>query len=76
MHLTFTSDGHDGPKHLLIKILYSSGIWQNVLEMPEQVKKLFVPIGQDEPRAKRSVIPVEASFLKLRYVQPTNGTRP
>ncbi|MBC8767015.1 polysaccharide lyase family 7 protein [Arenibacter sp. BSSL-BM3] len=72
MHLTFTSDGHE--TKTFTKNLISSE-FANRSDMPEQVKNLFVPIGQDGLERKEGYAG-EGLFFKLGTYNQTNGKDP
>ncbi|WP_353477490.1 polysaccharide lyase family 7 protein [Arenibacter sp. M-2] len=72
MHLTFTSDGHE--TKTFTKNLISSE-YTNPSDMPEQTKKLFVPIGQDGLERKEGYTG-EGLFFKLGTYNQTNGKDP
>jgi len=72
MHLTFTSEGHDTKTFTknLIKSEYAEPS-----DMPEQVKNLFVPIGQDGVEVKTAYAD-QGLFFKLGCYNQTNGKDP
>lgn len=72
MYLTFTSEGHETKK--FTKNLISSE-YSNLSDMPEQTKKLFVPIGQDGLERKEAYTG-EGLFFKLGTYNQTNGKDP
>jgi hypothetical protein len=72
MYLTFTSDGHE--TKTFTKNLISSE-FANRSDMPEQTKKLFVPIGQDGLERKEAYTG-EGLFFKLGTYNQTNGKDP
>lgn len=72
MYLTFTSEGHETKK--FTKNLISSE-YANRSDMPEQTKKLFVPIGQDGLERKEAYTG-EGLFFKLGTYNQTNGKDP
>lgn len=72
MHLTFSSDGHE--TKTFTKNLISSE-YTNRSDMPEQTKKLFVPIGQDGLERKEGYTD-EGLFFKLGTYNQTNGKDP
>ena len=72
MHLTFTSAGHE--TKTFTKNLVSSE-YANRADMPEQVKNLFVPIGQDGLERKEAYTD-EGLFFKLGTYNQTNGKDP
>lgn len=72
MTLTFTSEGHE-TKTFTKNIIKSE--YANKEDMPEQVKNLFVPIGQDgveNPEAYTG----SGCFFKLGCYNQTNGKDP
>ncbi len=72
MHLTFTSKGHETKTFTknLIKSEYSKRS-----DMPQQVKNLFVPIGQDGVE-RENAYANEGLFFKLGSYNQTNGKDP
>ena len=72
MHLTFTSDGHE--TKTFTKNLVSSE-YSKPSNMPDQVKKLFVPVGQDGLERKDAYT-TEGLFFKLGCYNQTNGKNP
>ncbi len=72
MNLTFTSEGHATKTFTknLIESEYSSPS-----DMPEQVKNLFVPIGQDGVERENAYAD-EGCFFKLGCYNQTNGKDP
>ncbi|MFS4494414.1 polysaccharide lyase family 7 protein [Maribacter sp. 2308TA10-17] len=72
MHLKFTSEGHE--TKIFSKNLISSE-YARRLDMPEQVKKLFAPIGQDGVERKNA-FEGEGLFFKLGCYNQTNGKDP
>ena len=72
MHLTFTSEGHKTKtfKKNIIKSEYTTKA-----DMPEQVQKLFVPIGQDGVE-KENAYTGEGLFFKQGCYNQTNGKDP
>tara|TARA_R110002073_G_scaffold108336_2_gene243326 strand:- start:7750 stop:9783 length:2034 start_codon:yes stop_codon:yes gene_type:complete len=72
MHLTFISEGHE--TKTFTKNLISSE-YSEYSNIPEQVKKLFVPIGQDGVERK-SAYTNEGLFFKLGCYNQTNGKDP
>jgi len=72
MHLTFTSEGHE--TKTFTKNLISSEYVERS-NMPEQVKKLFVPIGQDGVEHKNAYAE-QGLFFKLGTYNQTNGKDP
>lgn len=72
MHLTFTSEGHK--TKTFTKSLISSEYTVR-LNIPEQVKDLFVPIGQDGLERKNAYSG-EGLFFKLGTYNQTNGKDP
>ncbi|MDT7831468.1 polysaccharide lyase family 7 protein [Flavobacteriaceae bacterium S356] len=72
MHLTFTSQGHETKtftKNLLSSEYTKRSDW------PEQVKNLFVPIGQDGVE-REGAYANEGLFFKLGCYNQTNGKDP
>ncbi len=72
MHLTFTCEGHE--TKTFNKNLISSEFAESK-NMPAQVKRLFVPIGQDGVERK-SAYTGEGLFFKLGCYNQTNGKDP
>ncbi len=72
MHLSFTSEGHE--KKTFTKNLISSEYTERS-NIPEQVKKLFVPIGQDGIEQKTAYAN-QGLFFKLGTYNQTNGKDP
>ena len=72
MHLKFTSKGHE--TKTFTKNLISSQYTQPS-EVPEQVKNLFVPIGQDGLE-RENAYEDEGLFFKLGCYNQTNGKDP
>ncbi len=72
MYLTFTSEGHE--TKTFTKNLISSEYTERS-NIPEQVKKLFVPIGQDGLERKTAYAD-EGLFFKLGTYNQTNGKDP
>ncbi len=72
MYLTFTSDGHE--TKTFTKNLISSEYAERS-SIPEQVKNLFVPIGQDGIERKNAYTG-EGLFFKLGTYNQTNGKDP
>lgn len=72
MTLTFTSEGHETKTFTknLIKSEYA-----NKEDMPEQVKNLFVPIGQDGTEQELAYTG-QGLFFKLGCYNQTNGKDP
>jgi len=72
MYLTFKSDGHETKTFTknLIKSEYAKPS-----DMPEQVKKLFVPIGQDGTE-KATAYKGELGYFKQGAYNQTNGKAP
>ncbi len=72
MHLKFTSPGHETKTFTknLIKSEYAKRS-----DMPEQVKNLFVPIGQDGVE-RENAYANEGLFFKLGSYNQTNGKDP
>ncbi|TDQ32412.1 alginate lyase [Zeaxanthinibacter enoshimensis] len=72
MHLTFTSEGHE--TKTFKKNLISSEYAERS-EIPEQVRNLFFPIGQDGVERKNAYAG-EGLFFKLGTYNQTNGKDP
>jgi hypothetical protein len=72
MYLTFTSEGHK--TKTFTKNLISSEYTERS-EIPEQVKNLFFPIGQDGVERKNAYAD-EGLFFKLGTYNQTNGKDP
>lgn len=72
MYLTFTSPNHK--KKSYIKNLISSE-YVNKSDLPEQVKKLFVPIGQDGTE-RASAYSGELNYFKQGAYNQANGKNP
>ncbi|NAS11444.1 polysaccharide lyase family 7 protein [Poritiphilus flavus] len=72
MYLTFTSEGHE--TKTFTKDLVNSEYTER-LSIPEQVKNLFVPIGQDGVERKNAYAD-EGLFFKLGSYNQTNGKDP
>lgn len=72
MYLTFTSEGHE--TKTFTKNLVSSE-YMEPSNIPEQVKELFVPIGQDGLERKNAYSG-EGLFFKLGTYNQTNGKDP
>lgn len=72
MNLKFTSKGHE--TKTFTKNLISSEYSERA-DMPEQVKNLFVPIGQDGVERKNAYAG-EGLFFKLGSYNQTNGKDP
>ena len=72
MHLTFTSEGHE--TKTFTKNLISSE-YAKRSDMPKQVEKLFVPIGQDGVE-RANAYADEGLFFKLGCYNQTNGKDP
>ena len=72
MHLTFKSDGHETKTFTknLIKSEYTTKA-----DIPEQTKKLFVPIGQDGVERENAYAD-EGLFFKQGAYNQTNGKSP
>ena len=72
MHLKFVSEGHETKTFTknLIKSEYAKRT-----DMPDQVKKLFVPIGQDGTERSNAYAD-EGLFFKLGSYNQTNGKDP
>ena len=72
MHLKFMSKGH--PTKTFTKNLIDSE-YKTRADMPEQVKKLFVPIGQDGVEVETAYTD-QGLFFKLGCYNQTNGKDP
>ena len=72
MNLTFTSEGHETKR--FTKNLISSQ-YSTRSKIPEQVKNLFVPIGQDGVEREKAYTD-EGLFFKLGCYNQTNGKDP
>ena len=72
MNLTFTSEGHETKR--FTKNLISSQ-YSTRSKIPEQVKNLFVPIGQDGVEREKAYTD-EGLFFKLGSYNQTNGKDP
>lgn len=72
MNLTFTSNGHE-TKTFTKNIIKSE--YTTTADIPEQTKKLFVPIGQDGVERKEAYTG-EGCFFKLGTYNQTNGKSP
>ena len=72
MHLKFMSEGHE--TKTFTKNLISSE-YTEVANMPEQVKELFVPIGQDGVE-REDAYTEDGLFFKLGCYNQTNGKDP
>ncbi len=72
MHLTFKSDGHE-TKTFTKNLIESE--YADASDMPEQVKNLFVPIGQDGIEVE-SAYAGQGCFFKLGCYNQTNGKDP
>ena len=72
MNLTFTSEGHETKR--FTKNLISSQ-YSMRSKIPEQVKNLFVPIGQDGVEREKAYTD-EGLFFKLGCYNQTNGKDP
>ena len=72
MHLTFTSDGHETKTFTKNLIVSDYAKRSNI---PEQVKTLFVPIGQDGIE-RQNAYQGEGLFFKLGTYNQTNGKDP
>ena len=72
MYLTFTSEGHETKTFTknLVKSEYTTSV-----DIPEQTKKLFVPIGQDGIE-RENAYSDEGCFFKLGCYNQTNGKSP
>ena len=72
MHLTFTSNGHE--TKTFTKNLITSEYTEDA-DIPEQVRNLFVPIGQDGVE-RTNAYTGEGLFFKLGCYNQTNGKDP
>ncbi|WP_366523565.1 polysaccharide lyase family 7 protein [uncultured Kordia sp.] len=72
MSLTFTSEGHE-TKTFTKNLIVSE--YAKPSDMPEQVKNLFVPIGQDGVEREKAYTG-EGLFFKLGCYNQTNGKAP
>jgi ribosome-binding factor A len=72
MHLTFTSEGHETKTFTKNLIESEYAVKEN---MPQQVKDLFVPIGQDGVEQKTAYAG-QGLFFKLGSYNQTNGKDP
>ena len=72
MHLTFTSDGH--VTKTFTKNLIASE-YAKRSDIPEQVRNLFIPVGQDGIERK-AAYSGEGLFFKLGTYNQTNGKDP
>ncbi len=72
MNLTFTSEGHE--TITFTKNLMESE-YSTTADIPEQTKKLFVPIGQDGVE-RENAYAGEGCFFKLGCYNQTNGKSP
>lgn len=72
MHLSFTSEGHE--TKTFTKNLISSE-YTDRSDIPEQIKQLFVPIGQDGIEQKNAYAN-QGLFFKLGTYNQTNGKDP
>jgi len=72
MYLTFTSDKHE--TKTFTKNLVASD-YANKSDMPDQVKKIFVPIGQDGTE-KANAYSGELVYFKQGAYNQTNGKDP
>ncbi len=72
MHLTFSSEGHE--TKTFTKNLIESEYAERA-DMPEQVKNLFVPIGQDGVEVQTAYAD-QGLFFKLGCYNQTNGKDP
>lgn len=72
MYLTFTSEGHE-TKTFTKNLIESE--YTKKMSIPEQVKELFVPIGQDGIE-KENAYSEEGLFFKLGCYNQTNGKDP
>jgi hypothetical protein len=72
MYLTFTSEGHE-TKTFTKNLIKSEFV--NPSDIPDQVKTLFVPIGQDGVE-RENAYANEGLFFKLGCYNQTNGKDP
>ncbi|WP_420399232.1 polysaccharide lyase family 7 protein [Flagellimonas sp.] len=72
MHLKFTSEGHE-TKTFTKNLVLSE--YADRQDFPEQVERLFVPIGQDGVERKNAYTE-EGLFFKLGCYNQTNGKDP
>jgi len=72
MYLTFTSEGHE-TKTFTKNLIQSEFV--NREDMPEQVRKLFVPIGQDGTE-RATAYKGELNYFKQGAYNQTNGKDP
>nr|WP_313809968.1 polysaccharide lyase family 7 protein [Allomuricauda sp.] len=72
MYLTFQSEGHE-TKTFTKNLIASEYV--NKSDLPEQVKKLFVPIGQDGTERK-TAYKGELGYFKQGAYNQTNGKSP
>lgn len=72
MNLTFTSEGHE-TKRFTKNLISSQYLTRS--KIPEQVKNLFVPIGQDGIEREKAYAN-EGLFFKLGCYNQTNGKDP
>lgn len=72
MHLTFTSEGHE-TKTFTKNLIQSE--YTTKADIPEQTKKLFVPIGQDGVEQEKAYTD-QGLFFKLGCYNQTNGKDP
>ena len=72
MYLTFTSDGHE-TKTFTKNLIASEYI--NPSDIPAQVKKIFVPIGQDGTE-RPTAYAGELNYFKQGAYNQTNGKDP
>jgi len=72
MHLTFSSKGHE-TKTFTKNLIESE--YANKSQTPEQVRKLFYPIGQDGVEVKNGYAD-QGLFFKLGSYNQTNGKDP
>ena len=72
MYLKFTSEGHE-TKTFTKNLIESE--YTTTADIPEQTKKLFVPIGQDGVERKKAYSD-EGLFFKLGAYNQTNGKSP
>ncbi|MEM9823362.1 MAG: polysaccharide lyase family 7 protein [Bacteroidota bacterium] len=72
MHLKFSSEGHE-TKTFTKNLIASEYVKPS--DMPEQVRNLFAPIGQDGVERKNAYVE-EGLFFKLGSYNQTNGKDP
>jgi hypothetical protein len=72
MYLTFKSDNHE-TKTFTKNLILSE--YTNKIDLPEQVKKLFIPLGQDGTE-KVKAYAGELNYFKQGAYNQTNGKNP